>query len=337
MSQATESLINWFQQTPVGMSPSPQLKEAFLRVDSDSESLLIVLPPSTILHAYKGAYGGYVIRLNDLNEIGIDVNKEKLKEELEELIGKANTYIVSPKINAYYTPTLDDINKLPEHIKQIIDYVDENIPDDVKKKVNKDLVFLVEEIEYQLTEVNVVVKRVTEKYAVLDVEPKRGAKKLFAKAIRINYIYGPSTKSYWAYVSGAEQWLKERKAIHPDNEVVQRLYARAVIEEKRAAIAYKEVVEVPEDLIPKQEVKQTVEQPYQVSLVPEDELAVQPVVAPAATPTAIQAMQTAVVTPVAKPELVPVVIILRHLPHKDSVKYSVKMEANGEEVIERKR
>mgnify|MGYP000279969703 CR=1 FL=1 len=205
-------------------------EEIVFRTNSDSKSIVIITS-DRIVYAVQGMYGGFIIRSSDF---GADA------QSLQAIIQSARAFFVEPKIDETSLDNLPD-----EYKKKIMNYLNA-LPEDVKNEFSSKC----ELITYNYVEVTPVVKKVTDRYVVLDFEPKPNGIKVTAKAARLMVYWSGSRKHPRG--SRAKYVLKEWKLKYPENQVIQKyMYAVTGLRDGRDSVIYlKIVLEAPRELLP---------------------------------------------------------------------------------------
>ena len=196
--------------------------------DSEEKSIILITGDGKLLYANEGLYGGYVIK----EDIG------------EELINNALSFLVEPNVKKIKYDELDEptrkhvnetLGKLPSEVREVFLNIDE-------KPRN------IEIIDYKYYEINAKIKKQTNKYTILDFEPKPDGLRLSAKAIRLYVEYNGSNR--YPLGKEASKKYKEFKLKYPDNEIIQKYMYPKKISFKHSKLYIKIPIEAPKELLP---------------------------------------------------------------------------------------
>jgi len=199
-------------------SNSPQTQVSLKPEDvvfrTDSDSRsVIVVTPSQVLYASEGRYGGYILR-------------GELPEE--------------PFRAFYVEPTIRETS-----------YSD-SLVELISKELGKEPTSI-EKIIYNYIEVNVEVKKKTDKYTIIEFKPKKGGMRLTAEAIRVEWHWQGSAK--YPESTTAKRKYQELVFKYPELEDVVYCKTYTGYRGRGSTIYYKRVISAPKELIP--EVKTT--------------------------------------------------------------------------------
>jgi len=216
-------------------------EEVVFRTNSDDKSIILVFP-DRIVYVSQGMYGGYVVKSN---ELGFESFENVDPNVVASLLRTARAFFVEPKVGGgdMIHFVLDREAEYRSKYGEVIDVVKRELA-----KLSQDVVHAIKYmfstriyiVEYSYIEVDIELKKLAKKYAVVEVKPKPNGLKLNAKAIRI--------VSYCGRRGCGEETLREWRLKLAENEIVQR-YMYPGGGDLRA-ILWKIVIEAPRELIP---------------------------------------------------------------------------------------
>ena len=197
-------------------------EEIVFRTNSDAKSI-IVITPSNIYYAFEGTYGGYVIKPA--------IPEEELKD--------ARAFFVEPIKEGV------NINDVIDKVSHVLNELPVEVKNEFEEWGSAEIV------RYRFVEVSIKVIKKSERYVVLDFEPKPKSLVLEAEAIRLRIHYEGSAKHPKSTV--ASKIVKEWKLKYPDNDALQKyVYAENYTgyRGRGSTIYLKVVTKAPRELLP---------------------------------------------------------------------------------------
>lgn len=192
-------------------------EDVVFQTNSDDKSL-IILTKDKVLYANRGQYGGYILR-----------------EKPDAIEG---AYFVEPSKKRM------SLSELPPELKQKVNETLSKLPPEARERFEKDA--YAEVIDYNYVEVQPKVKKETDRYVVVDFDPKAEGKKLNARALRLVVEFIGSRK-HPLDIHG-KHIAEELKLKYPENEIIQKnLYGRT-LDDRSSALILKTVINTPENL-----------------------------------------------------------------------------------------
>lgn len=189
-----------------------------------------------MVYVSRGTYGGWIVKGEE---------KEIVKNAISNGVAKA--FFVKPTIQKYSS---SEYSKIPENVRNVIESVLEQLPEDARKNFISSYdgspLYNTEVVSYELTEVDINIKKENERYLVLDIKPKSGARKLTATAVRISV-------SWYKQPTYASKLVEELRFRYPDNPWIQKhMYAKNYTGYRnRASTLYLKIpVEAPSEILP---------------------------------------------------------------------------------------
>ena len=142
--------------------------------------LVLFVSSDHALIAEQGMYGGFVVKLTDdlRKKFQLDsVDREKLVEHVGNILNQYVPFFIDKTKQKFVG------EELTEEEKELIEQAFKDLPKELKEKFTQKSYT---RENYTITEVKISVQKVTDKYVIINAEPKKNGRKGTAKMIKID-------------------------------------------------------------------------------------------------------------------------------------------------------